>query len=333
MFYVITVFLYLAFHPIIHFSRSDKYFLCFLAVTLLSGLQNSSLETTLLGQPYRYQGILLFVCLILAGKLVTHSPSKLTKINLFLSIIFLVFFVLNKIGFSLIPQIYWSRYAFTFGNPNFAAFYFVLLSVFASPLLLLLNFLVILATGSLFPLAIFFLTLAIRYLPKYTRIPIFIVTTLLLFAIAISDSRSFFDQRSIIWHTSLTAFTQKPLLGYGLENFATAFSYNHPNSSPFLGEIRVDKAHNLLLEIASTTGLCGMVFFLLWQRELYFSTPHKHFFWIFHLLACFNVLSLTSWLLFFLVINTNRDRIGGDTLNYGPRIAKVAHSKRQTQKT
>ena len=71
------------------------------------------------------------------------------------------------------------------------------------------------------------------------------------------------SQRILIWQTALDAFYEKPVLGYGPENFATAFNkhYNH-----FLGEKEtwLDRAHNIPLDILAAGGILLFCFYLFW---------------------------------------------------------------------
>lgn len=70
-----------------------------------------------------------------------------------------------------------------------------------------------------------------------------------------------------IWKIGLQSFKEKPLLGWGLENFKVAFDQNfeQPTGVPNLpfSEIHADRAHNEYLDIAVTGGAMALIIYLL----------------------------------------------------------------------
>ena len=72
--------------------------------------------------------------------------------------------------------------------------------------------------------------------------------------------------RVIVWDVSLDSFAQKPLLGWGPENFNQAFERNFDNrifEEKNLGEIWFERAHNVFLDTLVTTGILGLLSFIL----------------------------------------------------------------------
>ncbi|MFA5133258.1 MAG: O-antigen ligase family protein [Patescibacteria group bacterium] len=70
--------------------------------------------------------------------------------------------------------------------------------------------------------------------------------------------------RFLLWKTSLESFKEKPLLGWGLENFDYAFDKNY--DAKFLRngmtETWADRAHNLYLDFLVMSGIFGLIAFL-----------------------------------------------------------------------
>ncbi len=83
-----------------------------------------------------------------------------------------------------------------------------------------------------------------------------------LFSISFNDIST--ANRISIIKSGLSAFKQKPILGFGANNFDVAYQNNfNPEIvkvSPV--EFRFDKAHNMYLEIAVTTGVIGLISYL-----------------------------------------------------------------------
>jgi len=92
------------------------------------------------------------------------------------------------------------------------------------------------------------------------------------------------DPRFAYWKMVLPAIKEKPLLGYGPENFSIAFDKYYDPSLPYMGyEIAkgwTDRAHGFIFETAVTTGIPSLIVFLLlfgvlfWQLQK-IKNPHK----------------------------------------------------------
>ncbi len=63
------------------------------------------------------------------------------------------------------------------------------------------------------------------------------------------------DSRFLIWTIGLEALSKQPFLGYGQDNFELAISKAKMH--------RVDNAHNIFLETAVSSGIVGLLFYLL----------------------------------------------------------------------
>ncbi len=81
--------------------------------------------------------------------------------------------------------------------------------------------------------------------------------------------------RLINWQIILEAFLEKPFLGWGWENYFHAFNQHYQPQLLQYGETetRFDRPHNLLLEFLVTSGLAGLLLYLIllffvWRRAL-----------------------------------------------------------------
>ncbi|OGG52843.1 hypothetical protein A3H16_03900 [Candidatus Kaiserbacteria bacterium RIFCSPLOWO2_12_FULL_53_8] len=79
--------------------------------------------------------------------------------------------------------------------------------------------------------------------------------------------------RIIVWDIGFEAFKEKPLLGWGPENFRFGFAQHFDDRlylDENLGEIWFDRAHNLIIDLLVSTGVVGMAtYFLLWGYALW----------------------------------------------------------------
>ncbi|KPJ71605.1 hypothetical protein AMJ50_01175 [Parcubacteria bacterium DG_74_3] len=129
-----------------------------------------------------------------------------------------------------------------------------------------------------------------------------------------------FGGRYIVWQIAWKGFLERPLLGWGLENFEFAFTthYDPCFGTPRCGDdVWFDRTHNIIYDTLVTSGVLGMlsyviifiaVFYVLWKN--YFRGDFD--FWIVGiftiLLISYSVQNLTvfdmvsSYMMFFLVL-------------------------------
>jgi len=211
--------------------------------------------------------------------------------------------LLQAAGLEILPRdsirIGWDRTFATIGNPIFLGSYLLLLlplplTFFSGGsrwekvlafVLVVLFFTAILLTSSrgawlglvVLILAFFFgePNRNLRRLALGTMLAIFLVLVLFAsfagttfwdrFAASFSDSTSnSMVQRLYTWRTAWPAIFQQPILGWGPDRFGDAFPQNTPEGETvFGGLVYVDKAHMDLLQVAVTTGLAGLLLYLL----------------------------------------------------------------------
>lgn len=80
----------------------------------------------------------------------------------------------------------------------------------------------------------------------------------------ISFNNSSIQNRLIIWNLSWKAFQEKPILGWGPENFELAYNrhYDPQLLTPGLSDTWFDRAHNSFLDILVMNGIAGGLLFL-----------------------------------------------------------------------
>ncbi len=82
--------------------------------------------------------------------------------------------------------------------------------------------------------------------------------------------------RLLMWRDSIPMIVDRPLFGYGPDNFAEPFKrYESEDLRSFFPEGQTtDKAHNELFQVAATTGLLGLAAYL-WIFVSYFRKSYK----------------------------------------------------------
>lgn len=68
--------------------------------------------------------------------------------------------------------------------------------------------------------------------------------------------------RLIAWKASLEAFKEKPVFGWGLEDYLTAYSKHYDPKYAVFGETWLDRAHNKFIDILVMQGLFGITAYL-----------------------------------------------------------------------
>lgn len=78
-------------------------------------------------------------------------------------------------------------------------------------------------------------------------------------SISLSDPTTM--SRLFIWKNSISAFAERPLLGYGMENFE--YVYNKFYDPQFIQEEWFDRSHNVYVDQAIHGGILGLILYLL----------------------------------------------------------------------
>jgi len=90
-------------------------------------------------------------------------------------------------------------------------------------------------------------------------------------AFSILDSTDLSNkQRLSFWKGSWNAFLARPLLGWGDDNLNIAFDRNYPPKLSDLPETRIDRAHNIFLDILVHNGIFAFLFFIGFLSYLFY---------------------------------------------------------------
>ncbi|OHA71308.1 MAG: hypothetical protein A3H01_01610 [Candidatus Wildermuthbacteria bacterium RIFCSPLOWO2_12_FULL_40_9] len=100
-------------------------------------------------------------------------------------------------------------------------------------------------------------------------------------ALSIFEGSKITEARTSVWKVSLQALKEKPILGWGPENFVVAFDKHYDPSLPKIGRITpgdnvnewFDRAHSFIFDVSITGGIFAFLiyllffFFLIWQLQ------------------------------------------------------------------
>lgn len=266
--------------------------LCFGVWVLISDILGLDLRTSLLGSKYRDQGfvtltsgILLYLLMRFLNKEYPMQLEQGVSLSILGSAFFVCFFVLwQAVSLNILNNYvltFQGRIIGTFGNPNFLGGYLsiilpFILNYFRGSIPIRLSFIsivlfVIFLSGSRSALLASMTVLLLYAL--YTRILItkttnlfksFLVLIPLIILFGSISKTSFysqlnfnrtskFDNRLVIWSLGLKAIPNRLIMGYGQENFELII----PRRSKF------DHAHNIFLETAISSGVIGLILYLL----------------------------------------------------------------------
>ena len=157
--------------------------------------------------------------------------------------------------------------------------------------------------------------------------------------------------RLVVWSTSWQAIKERPVLGWGFENFQTAYVENYNPCMPIPeecgGEIWFDKAHNAVVDTLVASGFAGLLAyfsifgtatFLIWRKGYNVSAPMSRKKWLLPailtaLLAAYFIQNLfvfdmpTTYLMFFFVLamvgGITTKKLGGDYATAIPARAGI----------
>lgn len=321
--------------PFSQWSKPVPLYLLFMLLLTVSSLFNRELEQGILGQPYRYQGVLFFascggLALLVsqgsAAKKYAREWMKMVAIVGVISSVVVMVQYLQIYLFHISILSYAGRPIGTFGNPNFAAGYLALAYAFAyvvSPtrkykiIATLVFGTAILCTASLSGIGSFLAMFLVLWLSKqWKKMCIAIILSLIVCSgmyVAYSQrTPSSFDRRSVIWGKAVQATLAKPVIGWGPENFAQAFNTYIREEELHLLHIRIDRAHNEQLEVSVAGGLIGLglygaLMMLLLKRAMTVYIQSRNPFLLaicvgFVVYGAFNVISISQYILYFFAI-------------------------------
>jgi len=112
--------------------------------------------------------------------------------------------------------------------------------------------------------ALFLVVGSIYFVNTQGQLPEFVENNARLKIIAsrLSFELVFEETRFPAWKIALEAIKEKPILGWGPENFSIAFDKHYDPSFPSISSTWWDRAHNFMLETAVTTGIPALIIYL-----------------------------------------------------------------------
>jgi tetratricopeptide (TPR) repeat protein len=322
MIFLIYAFIFcLVFEKIkIEFSKIKKIkiiwlFILLLALAALSTIFSKDPYFSFWGDPQRAGGFLNFALLlifsILAFFLVKKNQwQKLWDFN------FIVASIIAILAF-IIPHS--DRISSTLGGPAILALYMALLLPMALFLFIsskkrmylfysALFFLVIFLTASrgvlLGLLAAFLYYILSGKNKLWLKFSCILLILLLLAGVFILRPVNIQDRLSV-WTISFKALQEKPLLGFGPENFNIAFNKYYDSSLPGLNSQWFDRAHNIIFDLAVPFGLPFFIVYVLIFVILFFkvrSPAVKTGFIIYFVSNLFNFDAFSTYLIIFLFL-------------------------------
>jgi len=122
---------------------------------------------------------------------------------------------------------------------------------------------------------IIFSIIAVLFVSSFTYIgiakPDLVSSQYLTRATSIFDTEDLSNkQRLYFWKGSWTAFTAKPLFGWGEDNLNIAFDRSFPPKLADLPETRIDRAHNVFLDILVEEGIFSFLLFMAFLGYLFY---------------------------------------------------------------
>jgi len=116
--------------------------------------------------------------------------------------------------------------------------------------------------------ALFLVVISVFYVNNNTKFPQFLENNRIFQSVQQRLSIDLFlrDPRFSAWQIAISALKEKPILGWGPENFSIGFDKYYNPSLPYISKEWGgwwDRAHNFLLDLAVTVGIPGLIIYLL----------------------------------------------------------------------
>lgn len=117
----------------------------------------------------------------------------------------------------------------------------------------------------------------------------------------VNSRASLYEDRGTIWGAGVRAFVQRPVLGWGVENFE--YAYKAVVKEPWLLTVKVDKAHNELIEVAVGSGVVGLAAYIFLIVIIFknLNLLGRVVLASFIVLSLTNVLSVTAYVVFWIL--------------------------------
>lgn len=296
-------------------NKLDLFFILWLLILLISSLVSTDPINAIIGGGYRHQGLIFFLGLWVVGKTIQSiSADKKEYLGKFFGwvLVFESFLVMAQVASG---KVYFDRPLGTLGEVNAVSgmlaigLYFIyeyLPKIFSIPLIIsvLLSWS---KSGILSTLS--FATIAVSSFGKTINR---ILWTILLLVLGIfiykgitfpTDSK--FENRSQILKSGLFITFEKPLLGYGAESGEYLYEKMFFDMGIPIQDLRIDRTHNLFLDVAMWSGYVGLLVFLFWGFYSFknVNISKKYALIAFLVYSSFQPLSVVHWIYLIVILN------------------------------
>ena len=310
-------------------SWADLFLLIYTLLMIVASLFARDFMDALYGRAYRHTGLishLIFVVLYFVAKLNGNLSKKSWLFIVSGAAVLAAYGMLQHFGFDPITRDEirkgWNAAFATFGNPNFAGSFYVMIVPISLYLVdaygwklyplyawMLFSLLLTFSTAAWiggFVAIVIALLLVFIHSPHDKKKKKFVVRTLIIslmvaifFNAITSDAlvhefqkttgeaielveNGTINQRAgskrvFIWTRTIDLITQRPWLGYGIENMAEPFGaqFRDDMKEIFGFSLTVDKAHNEYLQVAVDSGIPSLIAYMLFLASLLFESYKK----------------------------------------------------------
>lgn len=279
-----------------YLSHDSIYNLLFIwiSVIIISSIFSTNPLTATIGRTYRHTGtstyVALSILLVYCSQLIPKQHvSILVKQMILSAVIVAILSILQHFGFNLVPDDSYrvARSYGTLGNPNWLATYLVFIipasiyfyiseknrNYYFASVLMFSGLIVSGTRGCLISFVVLFTIISFMY-NKQKKMLAYLVTGFMISTLVLLPTNNNIIQKRIgsipqeitaaarlqdnagskrvyIWKETAKIITEYPILGVGLDNL----NINMPNN------VVMDKAHNIFLEILSTSGIFSFLLY------------------------------------------------------------------------
>lgn len=278
----------------ITFSKKDHYYLLWLVTLLISGLLSDDPIVSVLGGSYRHQGLIFFFGLYLIIKYLEILTEKQKK-NLYKYVGIVVLFesILVVFGFKL----------GTIGEINAVAG-FLAIGIYFIKRSFPKIFLTFPAIAMLINFSKSGILALLPYIVKKINVTFMIIVVVFIFLIKPVNNNSVYESRGVIWKYGIDIILDKPIIGHGAESNEYLYDQKFLQDEIILLDLRIDRAHNLALDITIWSGLIGLYFFAMFIYESYrkLDFDKRQALLSFLIYSMFQPLSVVHWIFLALIV-------------------------------
>lgn len=296
------------------FKRVDYFFLIWLFILIVSSIFGVHPLLSIIGGSYRHQGVLFFLTLWLIYKTVEILPvGKRSFLWKGFGVVVLIESLIVLLQF-MTGRVYFGKPLGTIGEANAVAGFLAVGSVFVYSNLAAVYFAipvisvlitesragVLALTPGLIPLIKNFGGL----IQKALFALLIVLSVGFLIFVSTEKGSSPFESRQVIWSLGIRQIVKKPFLGFGAESGEVVYNNAFREIKIPLTGLIIDRAHNLILDVAMWSGVIGLIFFTLFiynKFKAIKSFDRRLALISLHIYSMFQPLSIVHYLFLFLL--------------------------------